>query len=110
MLLSNQLVRLLSNQLVRPSGLLVSTSNMSDQTTNPRMNLFCAVVSADRDAVSSTKSPPVLEGYQLPPKEIADIVNEPVQPGVSISPNRRKVLQMYWPGVLLCWKQAVQCY
>ncbi|KAK9805982.1 hypothetical protein WJX73_010840 [Symbiochloris irregularis] len=39
-------------------------------------------------------------GYRQPPKEISDIVNEPVQPGLSISPDRKKVMQMYWPAPL----------
>ncbi|KAK9816189.1 hypothetical protein WJX74_001254 [Apatococcus lobatus] len=36
-------------------------------------------------------------GYQLPPPEIAEIVDAPSQPSLSFSPDRTKVLQMYRP-------------
>lgn len=36
-------------------------------------------------------------GYQMPPPEIAEIVDAPSQPSLSFSPDRTKVLQMYRP-------------
>lgn len=37
---------------------------------------------------SSNGAAPVVEGYQLPPQEIVDIIDAPLQPLLSFSPDR----------------------
>ncbi len=43
-------------------------------------------------------APPPLEGYHMPPQSIVDIVDAPLQPQLSFSPDRKLILQLERPA------------
>lgn len=47
---------------------------------------------------ASTPPPPERSSYRRPPPEIAAIVDAPVQPSLSFSPDRTLVMQLYRPS------------
>ncbi len=61
------------------------------------------VIAASSNGAPSSSSPHTTDthdrhGYRRPPPEIATIVDAPVQPSLSFSPDRTRVLQLYRPS------------
>ncbi len=50
-------------------------------------------------ALSSLASSSVTSGYQIPPKELAAMVDAPLPPATRLSPDRSKFLYMERPGL-----------
>lgn len=66
-----------------------------------RSHWCCASTTAqDAPVAAPSAMKPPTTGYCLPPAEIVEIVDQPPEPSLSFSPDRKKVMQLYRPPPL----------